>query len=154
MSNVTRMKGKTGPRVGQPHSGQFQKGEDSRRYVPSSERGRIRKTVEELCKQHAEDAVQYLAELLADPSANHKERIVAASELLDRGFGKSVDRVAIQQVGTAQGSLKDADMDTLMATLQVRIGSELGQEPSETSYLKGEYTELNGSDNRHDAGDD
>ena len=144
------MKGKTGPRVGQPHSGQFQKGEDKRRYVPTAEKGRIRKTVEELCKQHAEDAVAYLANLLQDPKASAKERIVAASELLDRGYGKSVDRVAIQQVGQAQGSLKDADMATLMGVLESRIAIDLCGDSTEALVLKGESHEINGPHNRND----
>ena len=106
--------------------------------------------MEELCKQHAEDAVAYLANLLQDTEANPKERLVAAGELLDRGYGKAVDRVAIQQVGQAQGSLKDADMATLMGVLESRIGPDLGQGMDESLYLEGECHELNGPDNRQD----
>ena len=106
--------------------------------------------MEELCKQHAEGAVAYLAELLADPKANAKERIVAASELLDRGYGKSVDRVAIQQVGQAQGSLKDADMATLMGVLESRIAIDLCGDSTETLVLQGESHEINGPNNRED----
>ena len=153
MGTVSRIKKKTGPRVGVPHSGQF-KSIDSRRYIPDGAKGKVRKAVEELCKQHAEDAVAYLANLLQDTEANPKERLVAAGELLDRGYGKAVDRVAIQQVGQAQGSLKDADMATLMGVLESRIGPDLGQGMGEDLYLEGECHELNGSDNRHDAGDD
>jgi len=153
MGTVSRIKKKTGPRVGQPHSGQF-KSIDSRRYIPDGAKGKVRKAVEELCKQHAEDAVAYLANLLQDSDANPKERLVAAGELLDRGYGKAVDRVAIQQVGQAQGSLKDADMATLMGVLESRIGLEVCNDIAEHPPLLGECHEINGLNNRHDAGDD
>ena len=153
MGAVSRIKKKTGPRVGQPHSGQF-KSIDSRRYIPDGAKGKVRKAVEELCKQHAEDAVAYLANLLQDPDANPKERLVAAGELLDRGYGKAVDRVAIQQVGQAQGSLKNADMDVLMGVLESRIAIDVCSDSAEPLALLGESHELNGSFNRQDADDD
>ena len=153
MGAVSRIKKKTGPRVGQPHSGQF-KSIDSRRYIPDGAKGKVRKAVEELCKQHAEDAVAYLANLLQDPDANPKERLVAAGELLDRGYGKAVDRVAIQQVGQAQGSLKNADIDVLMGVLESRIAIDVCSDSAEPHALLGESHELNGSFNRQDADDD
>ena len=97
-------RGRRGLKPGQKHSGSFKAGFDERRFVPSEARVKIRKTVEELCKQHAEDAVAYLAGLVNDPNAPEKERRAASSELLDRAFGRPVDRVAIANVGVNHGS--------------------------------------------------
>lgn len=44
-------------------------------------------------RDHTDDAIDVLREVMIDPLAEHKDRIKAATELLDRGHGKAVNAV-------------------------------------------------------------
>jgi hypothetical protein len=46
------------------------------------------RNADDLARQHTEKAVDTLAEVMADPFAENRERIAAANSLLDRGHGK------------------------------------------------------------------
>ncbi len=54
-------------------------------------RGRPKKDLDlaAMAQRHAELAVQTLAQCLTDPEANWPSKVSAASELLDRGFGRA-----------------------------------------------------------------
>lgn len=69
------------------------KGEPSR-----NPRGRPKKDLDlaALAQEHAELAIQKLADCLVEPGASWSAKISAASELLDRGFGKAQQHGAIQ----------------------------------------------------------
>ena len=54
--------------------------------------------MEELAKECTAEAFEKLANLLE--SDNPKMVLEAATQILDRGHGKAVDRVAIQTIGT------------------------------------------------------
>ena len=109
-----------------------------------------RDSVEALAKEYTQEAFDKLIALVG--SDNPKIALEAVTQVLDRGHGGVVSCVAIAQVGSTQGSLKDADMATLMGVLESRIGPDLGQGMDESLYLEGECHELNGPDNRQ--GDD
>ena len=72
------------------------------------------KHLEQLCRESAPDALAYLQDLLADKKAPANTRLAAAREILDRGFGKPVDRTAILnlsgQAGDAGSNLSDAEL--------------------------------------------
>ena len=121
--SVTSTKKKRGPPKGTHHAGTFKVGSDPRRYRHDEERRKARLTVEELAKEYTEDAFNKLAELLN--SDNPKMVLEAATQILDRGHGKAVDRVAIQQVGEGQRSIADADPDPLIRLLESRTGALL-----------------------------
>ncbi|WP_133125963.1 hypothetical protein [Pseudohalioglobus lutimaris] len=70
--------------------------------------------MEELCKEHAEDAVEFLSGLLGDDTAPMKERVEAARQLLDRGFGQPVSRVLMASVGEGNQSPSEMSLDQLM----------------------------------------
>ena len=123
MGNASHIKKKRGPAKGSTHSGMFKTGPDARRYKHDEERRKARMTVEQLAKEYTEDAFNRLAELLN--SDNPKMVLEAATQILDRGHGKAVDRVAIQTIGTGQGSIADADPDTLIRLLESRTGALL-----------------------------
>lgn len=53
------------------------------------------KHLEQLCRESADVAFEYIRGLIRDPDAAPSVRLAAARELLDRGFGKAVDRTAI-----------------------------------------------------------
>ena len=123
MGNASHIKKKRGPAKGSTHSGMFKTGPDARRYKHDEERRKARLTVEELAKEYTAEAFEKLANLLE--SDNPKMVLEAATQILDRGHGKAVDRVAIQTIGTGQGSIADADPDTLIRLLESRTGALL-----------------------------
>lgn len=86
---------KPGPKPGQRHSGQFRKGHDPRRWLLGPRRGQNVKDLERLCRESAEDALRLLLDTVNDEDAPRRDRLAAAREILDRGYGKPVDRQAI-----------------------------------------------------------
>ena len=58
-------------------------------------RPRIIGEIRDLARTHAEDAIAALAEIAADRSAPPSARVSAASELLNRGYGRPPQAVAI-----------------------------------------------------------
>jgi hypothetical protein len=51
--------------------------------------------VRDLAREYADDAVQVLASIMRDNEAPHAARISAATEILNRGYGRSVDQKAM-----------------------------------------------------------
>jgi len=96
MGNVSNIRKKPGPPPGTHHAGTFKPGPDPRRYKHDEERRKARLTVEELAKTYTEEAFGKLVDLLDSDSP--KVAIEAASQILDRGWGRSVDRVQIAQI--------------------------------------------------------
>lgn len=75
---------------------------------------RLQKDVKELAREHAQAAIDALAEALSDP----KQRVAAATALLDRGFGKPKQEVqasggfsiaVVTGIGRAPDEEPDAD---------------------------------------------
>lgn len=95
---------KPGPKPGQRHSGQWkpgQSGNPSGRPKKSPEM----KDLERRCRESAEDALRFLLDTIEDDDAPRNVRLQAAREVLDRGFGKPVDRQAVLNMsGPAQGA--------------------------------------------------
>ena len=60
--------------------------------------------IEDMAKEHAKAAMDTLAEIAADKDAPSRDRIKAAAEILDRGFGRSVERTVIANLSDAGGS--------------------------------------------------
>lgn len=52
-------------------------------------------SVRDLARAHTDEAVATLAEIMRDPEAPANARISAASELLNRGYGRPVDQKAM-----------------------------------------------------------
>ena len=81
------------------------------------------KAIEEQCRLEAEEAVNTLKEIMGDPAEPAAARLAAAKEILDRGFGKSVDRLAIAQLnGQATGD----EVETLTDAELLRIAAGSG----------------------------
>ena len=77
------------------NAGLFKPGPDPRRHIHSATQAAYRSKLIELCKGHFEEAVAFIVDTMRDESADIKVRMTAACELLNRGFGKPVDSVAM-----------------------------------------------------------
>ncbi|HEY6861691.1 MAG TPA: DUF5681 domain-containing protein [Pseudolabrys sp.] len=73
-------------------------------------RPKIASEVKRLAREYSLDAVEALAEIMKDKEASSSARVAAAGELLDRGFGKSVQQVEMGGVG-AFDSMDDSELD-------------------------------------------
>lgn len=70
-------------------------------------------TIEELAKEIAPNALETLTELLN--SQSEKVRLEAVAQVLDRAYGRAVDRIAVQQVGQGNGqSVQSMGLDELI----------------------------------------
>ena len=84
--------------------------------------------VRDLARTHAEDAIAALAEIAADRSAPPSARVSAAGELLNRGYGRPPQAIAI--AGSA--SLADQHLAAL------KILSERAKAGQEARVVEGE----------------
>ena len=87
-------------------------------------RGEVRKSIEAACQAHTEKCVNFLVDIVDDPDAPLQARVAAATQLLDRGNGKAVDRVAIAQVDESKASGKSLTLDEIRARLTAKLESE------------------------------
>ena len=124
---VGRYASKPGPK--KPHRGQFKKGPDPRRNNLQQWRYQQMREIEQACKLQADEAMKVLADLLQ--SDDEKTRLAAAREILDRGYGRPVDRQAVLNM-SANGQTLDSnpvDMKTsdILRIIQAESGGETGQ---------------------------
>jgi len=57
----------------------------------------VREKAREACKKFNVDPLFFFAELLADATANNKDRLIAARELADRMWGKPQQYLDVEQ---------------------------------------------------------
>jgi len=77
------------------------------------------RNADSLAREHTEQAIDVLAEVMADPFAENRERITAANSLLDRGHGKPNQAViAVPMDKRQQALLAAMSDDDLMQAIQ------------------------------------
>lgn len=78
-----------------------------------SGRPRIVLAIRDLARAHTEAAIDTLAEIMQDPDAHAAARISAASELLNRGYGRPVDsRVLLSMSAQIDRPVSAKDLST------------------------------------------
>ena len=89
--------------------GHFVKGESGNPHV----RPRVILGVRDLARQHTEAAIETLASIMVDSEAPAAARISAASEILNRGFGRPVDqRVLLAMSAQIDRPMNARDLST------------------------------------------
>ena len=106
-----------GCKPGQKHSGHFSKGFDPRRNLKGQYLLRERATVEDKFRAHSQEALDALLSVLKDSESPAKDVVNAANSLLDRAYGKAVDRVQVATLGNDDGNTASLTRDELMARL-------------------------------------
>ncbi len=91
------------------------------------------KQLEQLCRESAGTAIDYLLRTIDDPDVPANVRLQAAREVLDRGYGKPVDRQAVLNLdATGAGdaaTLSRADL------LRIAAGDQGGVEPEQAGRV-------------------
>ncbi len=97
--NSQLTKRRPGLKPGQRHSGQFKPGYDPRRNLHGPFTSPERRTFMEACREKTENALAVLEAAMNDESASWKDRMTAASLLIEHGHGKPVDRKVVAEMG-------------------------------------------------------
>ena len=108
-------KRRPGLKPGQRHSGQFKPGYDPRRNLHGPFTSPERRTFMEACREKTENALAVLEAAMNDESASWRDRMTAASLLIDHGHGKPVDRTAVLNLSAGyDGDGSELSTDELM----------------------------------------
>ncbi|MCX2976364.1 hypothetical protein [Candidatus Marimicrobium litorale] len=110
-----RPRKRPGPKPGGYNPGAFTGADDPRRWKqgPCMERAALRRSIEEMAKDHAEEALQAIAALIDDPNATPKVRLEAASEILDRSFGSVVNRAVIGTISEQGANIEESNREAI-----------------------------------------
>jgi len=97
------------------------------------------KELEALCRESAESAVNLLRTIMADPDQPAPARLQAARELLDRGFGKPIDRQAVLQMN---GGTNGTEVEALTEAQLLRIANGALEYANHSSGDRGQVIDL------------
>lgn len=92
VDHMAGVAGRSGLKPGMKHSGSFTKN-DPRRF--SAIKYAEGKSLMELARTKTLEAFNVICEVMEDPNAQRKERVLAAGIVLDRGWGRAVQAVAV-----------------------------------------------------------
>ncbi len=113
--NCEVTKRRPGLKPGQRHSGQFKPGYDPRRNLHGPFTSPERRTFMEACREKTENALAVLEAAMNDEAASWRDRMTAASLLIDHGHGKPVDRTAVLNLSAGyDGDGSELSTDELM----------------------------------------
>ena len=103
-SDLVRTPKRRGPKPGTRHRGQFRPGPDPRRPV-AGVAGVVRKALEVRARESTDEAIALIESVMRDETEPTRLRVACASELLDRGHGRTMSReqVLLRAEGGAGG---------------------------------------------------
>jgi len=80
---------------------------------------KVFRSLDSMAREHTELAVKVIADVMADPFAENRDRLKAANDLLDRGYGKPlVATIALPANRAAAARLAAMSDDDLMLAVQ------------------------------------
>ena len=108
-----------GPKPGSHHSGMFTKGHDPRRCRNGWSNMHRRRAIEDKYQQYTDEVLGKLLDILRDDTATHAAQLSAAKEITERGWGKSVDRIAVASLtGNSSKPMEELSTQELLQIIQ------------------------------------
>jgi hypothetical protein len=93
---------------------------------------KVFRSLDSQARDHTERAVEVIASIMDDPLAEHRDRLKAANDILDRGHGKPlVATIALPANRAAAARLAQMDDSALMAVITAQSLPRLYQEAIE-----------------------
>lgn len=90
-------------------------------------RPRVVMAVRDLAREHADQAIAVLAAIMRDEEAQASARISAATEILNRGYGRPVDQKAMLVLGQqvdAHRTARDLTTREIMDLISLNLSQE------------------------------
>lgn len=90
-------------------------------------RPRVVMAVRDLAREHADEAIAVLAAIMRDEEAQASARISAATEILNRGYGRPVDQKAMLVLGQqvdAHRTARDLTTREIMDLISLNLSHE------------------------------
>jgi len=100
-----------------------------------------------MARTKTQDAFGFITEVLADDTASNKERMTAASIVLDRGWGKALQGVLVQQDSAAPSTMSTA----ALAAQAQNLLSSVNISDDVDDAIDGDYTEVESVDTEDSA---
>src|ERR1700748_3784475 len=98
------------------------------------------RTADSIARDHTEEAIATIAEVMKDPFAENRDRVAAAKEILDRGHGKPNQAIiAVPGNRAIAALLSGKSDDELMAILNKHHPPRL---QSHTPAIDAKFTEV------------
>ena len=117
----------------------FKPGFDPNRYNPRDQGITLfHKQMGELIRAHCLDAVDYVVSTMNNDKCSDKLRMVAATEVLNRGLGRPIDTQVMVSIGNDNTKDVSTMSDDELATLARSLARPIDQD---NEVIDGEYTE-------------
>jgi hypothetical protein len=132
----TARRGKPGPKPGSRHAGMFTPGDPRINRAGYTKEMRMKnKQLEDLAREHADEALAAVLDVLQTGSG--AERLRAAEALLDRAFGKPIDRQAVLTMGPSGEAVEEMSEAQLL-----RIANGALEFTNQSSGFRGQVIDL------------
>jgi hypothetical protein len=86
--------------------------------------GRPRRAIADLskeCRRHAHHALALLLRVIKDNDEKTRDRLFAAVELLNRGYGRAMQQISVVDLGRKLSELTPAEFEALEARLNTAV---------------------------------
>lgn len=76
------------------------------------------RNIDDVARDYDEEAIEVFADIMRDPLAEHRDRLRAAENLVDRGHGKSITPLEVRSTGRKRDQLAAMSEDDLYAVVE------------------------------------